>query len=130
MNMKYVKLFLIVFVIFTCAIGTISIFNGCKTMQSNQNLKEIQDTGIRGLLAAKNEIAALANQYDAIYQRSSDKAKEKWKKEIDPYFLEADEIFNEWLILINTGQDTSDVYSKYIMIRKILLTAIIEIEEG
>lgn len=130
MNMKYIKLFFIVFIIFTCAIGTISLFNGCKTIQSNTNLKEIQDTGIRGLLAAKNEIAALANQYDAIYQKASDKAKEKWKKEIDPYFLEADEIFNEWLILINTGQDTSDVYSKYIMIRKILLTAIIEIEEG
>lgn len=130
MNMKYIKLFFIVFIIFTCAIGTISLFNGCKTIQSNTNLKEIQDTGIRGLLAAKNEISALANQYDAIYQKASDKAKEKWEKEIDPYFLEADEIFNEWLILINTGQDTSNVYSKYVTIRKLLLTMIVEIEKG
>lgn len=98
-----------------------SIFLGCATLQYN---------GMRGYLVAKNEIAAMAEDYEISYQNASDVAKEKWKKDIDPLFMEAEELFLEWEYLLNLNKDTNTMQKKYILIRKAILKYLVEIKEG
>lgn len=115
MNKKF-KFGLILFILF--------IFIGCATTSN------LTDTGIRGLLAAKNEVAAMAENYETIYQSASLTAQFNWKNEIDPLFLQVEDIFVEWQQLIDLGQDTTPTYKKYLMLRNLILTNLVEIKKG
>lgn len=88
------------------------------------------DTGIRGYLAAKDEIANIAEQYEVVYQSASQVAKDKWKKEIDPLFLDIEKIMMEWEALLKLGQNTASTQQKYILIKKAILTYLVEIKKG
>ncbi|MFB5622877.1 MAG: hypothetical protein ACE5RH_02685 [Nitrosarchaeum sp.] len=89
-----------------------------------------QDPGMKGLLYAKSEIASLAEQYEVSYQNASLIAQLNWKDRIDPLFLQANDILQEWEYYLNLGKDTTSIKDKYITIRNVILKSLVEIEKG
>lgn len=89
-----------------------------------------QDPGMKGYLYAKSEIASLAEEYTVAYQNASPIAQLNWKGNIDPLFIEAEQVLNEWEYLLKLGSDTTTVKDHYVVIRNAILKALVEIKEG
>lgn len=102
----------------------IFIFCSCSYMQG------VRDAGMKGLLIAKSELASLAEDYEMAYQNASPIAQLSWRDKVDPLFIQADEIIQEWEFALKYGNDTATQQEKYMEIKKLIIRFLVEIEKG
>ena len=89
-----------------------------------------QSYGTRAYVAALEELTTLLNSYQASYALASPEARAKWDKEITPLFLEAEETMKTWALTLDMAHDTTDIQSSFLLLRKAILTALIEVQKG
>jgi hypothetical protein len=85
---------------------------------------------MKGLLYAKSEITSLAEQYETIYQGASLTAQLNWQNKIDPLFIQAEKILNQWDYYLKIGKDPNITIDEYIMIKNEIIKILFEIKEG
>lgn len=90
----------------------------------------LKDAGWKGYVAATDELATLAESYQSSYEMASPEAQIKWKRDIDPLFIEADKILNDWKFALQMGSDPTQVQKSFLAIRMLILKSLIEVEKG
>ena len=88
------------------------------------------DNGWRGYVAATGELANLAETYQASYEMASPTAQERWREQIDPLFIQAENALKAWRTALDLATDPSTAQEMFIRLRALILKALIEIEEG
>ena len=63
----------------------------------------------RSYVIADKELTAIAEQYDTWYQIADDEQRAEWKERVDPLFIEADKIMDDWQLLLLAGENTDDI---------------------
>jgi len=88
-----------------------------------------QDYGWKGYVAATDELASLAEQYEFSYQNASKAMQAKWKADIDPLFVQADNVLKEWKAMLELNINPENSQQTYFALRKLILKYLIEIKE-
>lgn len=90
----------------------------------------VSSDGWRGYVAATEELANLAETYQASYEMASPTAQERWREQIDPLFIQADNALKAWRAALDVAADPTSAQEAFIRMRGLILKALIEIEEG
>ena len=88
------------------------------------------DHGWRGYVAAVEELANLAETYQAAYQVASPVARERWEKEIDPLFIRAEDALKAWRAALDLGANPEASQELFLRMRALILKALVEVGEG
>jgi isopenicillin N synthase-like dioxygenase len=95
---------------------------GCSAFQG--------DNGWRGYVAATEELANLAETYQSAYELASPVAQAKWKRDVDPLFIKADDALKAWRLALDMAANPASAQETFIYMRALILKALIEVQEG
>jgi hypothetical protein len=94
----------------------------CGTVQT-------QRTGYSAYVMASNEFTGLVNQYTAYYQTVGPQTQAEWKAKFDPIFVKANETFDVWRQILDSGGDTAGQIQAYNAIKSRLVQLLLSMAD-
>lgn len=91
------------------------------------------ETNEQSYLVAVKEYTLTLEKYNTYYAKADEATKAEWKKDIDPWFIKANEALGVWAVTLNKGLDPQLTEDQYLAVKQqlfILLLNVFKVEGG